>query len=66
MHRSKEEGATTKEWAQIDDLIKLCEVARSFLEWEAIALACLSVGHCVRRSEAWGLVGQGGGGGQNF
>ena len=29
MQRSKEERAATKEWAPIDDLIRLCDAARS-------------------------------------
>ena len=60
--RSKEERAPAKEWAQIDDLIRICGAARSPSDWEAVALACLSVGHCLRRSEAGGPGGQGGGG----
>ena len=60
LQRSKEERAAAKEWAQIDDLTRLCEAAKSLADWEAVALACLSVGHCLRRSEAGGPVGQGG------
>ena len=66
LQRLKEDRAAAKEWAQIDNLIKLCEAARSSSNGEAVALACLSVGHCVRRSEAGGLVGQAGEGIQFF
>ena len=55
--RSKEDKAAAKEWAQIDDLIRICDAARSPSDWEAVALACLSVGHCLQRSEAGGPVG---------
>ena len=66
LQKSKEDRAAAKEWAQIDDLIRVCEAARSPSDWEAVALACLSVGHCLRRSEAGGPVGQGGKGIQFF
>ena len=62
LQRSKEERAAAKEWAQIDDLIRICGAAKSPSDWEVVVLACLSVGHCLRRSEAGGPVGQGGGG----
>ena len=48
LQRSKEERAAAKEWAQIDDLIRICGAARSPSDWEAVALVCLSVGHCLR------------------
>ena len=66
LQRSKEDRAAAKEWAQIDDLITLCEAARSSSHWEAVALACLSVGHCLQRSETGGPMGQGGEGIQFF
>ena len=66
LQRSKEDRAAAKEWAQIDDLIKICDVAGSSSDWEAVALACLSAGHCLRRLEAGGPVGQGGEGIQFF
>ena len=56
--RTKEERSAAKEWAQVGDLVSLCTSARSFADWEAVALACISVAHCVRRSEAGGPVGQ--------
>ena len=40
------------------DLVSLCAFARSFADWEAVALACIFVAHCMRRSEAGGTVGQ--------
>ena len=49
LQRSKEDRAAAKEWAQIDDLIRICDAARSSSDREAVALACLSVGHCLRR-----------------
>ena len=64
LHRSKEERAAAKEWAQIDDLIRICEAAKSPTDWEAVALACLSVPRCLRRSEAGGPLRQGRGGGR--
>ena len=66
LQRSKEDRAAAKEWAQIDDLIKICGAAHSPSELEVVALACLSVGHCLRRSEAGGPVGQGRAGIQFF
>ena len=59
LQRSKEERAAAKEWAQTADLVRLCGAARTFSEWEAVALACVSVGHCLRRAEAGGPVGEG-------
>ena len=56
--RCKEQRAEAKEWAQLEDLCRLCAAASSFAEWEAVALACVSVGHCLRGSEAGGGVGQ--------
>ena len=56
--RCKEQRAEAKEWAQPEDLCRLCAAASSFAEWEAVALACVSVGHCLRGSEAGGGVGQ--------
>ena len=56
--RCKEQRAEAKEWAQLEDLCRLCAAASSFAEWEAVALACISVGHCLRGSEAGGGVGQ--------
>ena len=56
--RTKEERSAAKEWAQVGDLVSLCASARSFTDWEAVALACISVAHCMRRSEAGGTVGQ--------
>ena len=55
--RCKEQRAEAKEWAQLEDLCRLCAAASSFAEWEAVALACVSVGHCLRGSEAGGGVG---------
>ena len=60
--RTKEERSAAKEWAQVADLVSLCAPARSFADWEAVALACISVAHCMRRSEAGGTVGQSGDG----
>ena len=56
--RCKEQRAEAKEWAQLEDLCRPCAAASSFAEWEAVALACISVGHCLRGSEAGGGVGQ--------
>ena len=56
--RCKEQRAEAKEWAQLEDLCRLCAAASSFAEWEAVALACISVGHCLRGSEAGVGVGQ--------
>ena len=56
--RCKEQRAEAKEWAQLEDLCRLCAAASSFAEWEAVALACISVGHCLRGSEAGGGLGQ--------
>ena len=56
--RTKEERSAAKEWAKVGDLVSLCASARSFADWEAVALACISVAHCMRRSEAGGTVGQ--------
>ena len=56
--RCKEQRAEAKEWAHLEDLCRLCAAASSFAEWEAVALACVSVGHCLRGSEAGGGVGQ--------
>ena len=56
--RCKEQRAEAKEWAQLEDLCRLCAAASSFAEWEAVALACVSVGHCLRGSEAGGGLGQ--------
>ena len=56
--RTKEERSAAKEWAQVGDLVSLCASAQSFADWEAVALACISVAHCMRRSEASGTVGQ--------
>ena len=52
LQRSKEDRAAVKEWAQIDDLIRICEAARR-------ALACLSVGPAAfggggSRGAGWG------------
>ena len=55
--RTKEERSAATEWAQVGDLVSLCASARSFTDWEAVALACISVAHCMRRSEAGGTVG---------
>ena len=52
--RCKEQRAEAKEWAQLEDLCRLCAAASSFAEWEAVALACILVGHCLRGSEAGG------------
>ena len=56
--RCKEQRAEAKEWAKLEDLCRLCAAASSFAEWEAVALACISVGHCLRGSEAGGGLGQ--------
>ena len=56
--RCKEQQAEAKEWAQLEDLCRLCAAASRFAKWEAVALACISVGHCLRGSEAGGGVGQ--------
>ena len=56
--RCKAQRAEAKEWAQLEDPCTLCAAASSFAEWEAVALACVSVGHCLRGSEAGGGVGQ--------
>ena len=37
MQRSKEERAAAKEWAQIDDLVRLCEAARSFSDSQRLS-----------------------------
>ena len=57
--RRTKERAAAKEWAHIEDLVRLCEAAGEFAEWEAVALACISVGHCLRWAEAGGAVGEG-------
>ena len=56
--RCKEQRAEAKDRAQLEDLCRLCAAASSFAEWEAVALACISVGHCLRGSEAGAGVGQ--------
>ena len=53
--RTNQERSAAKEWAQVGDLVSLCASARSFADWEAVALACISVAHCMRRS---GLAGR--------
>ena len=61
LQSSKEDkAAAAKGWAQIDELIRICDVVKSSSDWEAVALACLAVGHCLQRSKVGGLVGQGG------
>ena len=66
MKNIKEERAAAKEWAQIYDLLRLCEAAKSFSDWEAVALACLSFGHCLPRSEAGATLAKEGKGLQFF
>ena len=56
--RCKEQRAEAKEWAQLEDLCRLCAAPSNFAEWEAVALACISLGHCLRGSEAGGGLGQ--------
>ena len=60
MQNIKEERAAAKEWAQIYDLLRLCEAAKSFSNWEAVALAFLSFRHCLPRSEAGATLAKGG------
>ena len=42
------------------DLLRLCEAAKSFSNWEAVALAFLSFRHCLPRSEAGATLAKGG------
>ena len=60
LQRSREKRAAAKEWAQIDDRITICGAARRPSDREAVALASLSVGHCLRRSQAGRPVRQSG------
>ena len=60
---SKEERVSAKEWAQIDNLLRICSAARSSSHWEAVVWpACRwdTATATAWRSEAGGPVGQAG------